>query len=123
MVFTVQTKLSCEQIENQIEEDSDKFNLLLKKHFAFSNKLPNINNYASVFELCNMKLAAKLLNTQNNLSILMPCRINVYEQDGKSYAATPDLTIMLSSFDIKDEELKKDILDLYNEITTMLKSW
>ena len=126
MIFIHKPKLSCEEIEDRIEEDAKKINLMLKHHYPFSANLPEmgfkINEYAGVFELCKGGLAAKLLNIQPELNILMPCRISVYRKDGVNYVSTPDLSVQLEILGC-DKVLKKDILSLYEEITSMIKNW
>ena len=126
MIFIHRSKLTAKEIEAQIEEDSKAINLALKHHFPFSQNLPqngfDINEYASVFELCRGSVAQHLLNTQPELNILMPCRISVYEKDGISYVSTPDLTVQLEMLGCKGE-LKKDILGLYSDIKSMIEKW
>lgn len=126
MIFTHQTKLTCSQVEERIEEDAKSFGLMMKKHFPFSKNLPEagfeIKEHASVFELCKPSLAAYLLNTQPELSVLMPCRISVYENEGQCFVSTPDINFSLQSIEC-DEELKKDIFNLYDNIITMIKGW
>jgi len=126
MIFTHQTKLTSMEIEQRIEKDADNINLSLKHHFPFSQNLSKngfkINGYASVFELCRGSVAQNLLNTQPELNILMPCRISVYEKDGICFVSTPDLTIQLDILGCEDT-LKKDILDLYEDIKSMIEKW
>ena len=124
MIYTHKPKLNSTQIEERIEEDGKKIGLVLKKHFPFSKNLPengfDIKEHASVFELCKMSMAAKLLNTQPELNVLMPCRISIYDKNGETFVSTPDMSIQLEMFDC-DEDLKKEILELYEDIMTMIK--
>lgn len=126
MIFRCQTELNCAQIEERIEEDAKRFNLILKKHFPLSKMLPEagfeIKEDSSVFELCKPSSAAKVLNTYPELNVLMPCRISVYAKDNICYASTPNLHTLLESLECS-EEVKKEILDLYNNIITMIKGW
>lgn len=126
MIFTSQTKLSCIEIEKRIEEDAKAFGLMLKKHFPFSKNLPEsgfeIREHVSVFELCKAPIAAKLLNTHPQLSSLLPCRISVYEKEGEPYVSTPDLNLLFGILEC-EEELKKEILGLYEKIILMIKGW
>ena len=126
MIFTVETKQNCTEVEARIEEDAKAFGLMMKKHFPFSKNLPEagfaINEHASIFELCKPSVAAKLLNTHPELNVLMPCRISVYEKANICYASTPDLHALLENLEC-NEELKKEILDLYKNIITMIKGW
>ena len=126
MIFTHETKLSSEEIENRIEHEAKAFGLMMKKHFPFSKNLPEggfeIKEHASVFELCKPPVAACLLNMHPELCAFMPCRICVYEKEGKTYASTPDLNFSFENI-ICDETLKKDIFNLYDNIITMIKGW
>ena len=126
MIFTHMPKYSAQAIEDRLHVDAKKIGLGIKQHFAFSKNLPeagfDINEYASVFELCKIPLAAKVLNIQPELSIFMPCRINVYEKDAKVFVSTPNIEVMIEAFEC-DQALKKDILELYANIVTMIKSW
>jgi len=126
MIFTHQIKLTCKEVENRIEKDAEGINLMLKHHYPFSVNLPKngfeIKEYASVFELCRENLAAKLLNTQPELNVIMPCRISVYEKNGIGYVSTPNLEMQLDALDCKNEP-KKEILNLYAEIKNMIEKW
>lgn len=126
MIFTHKTELDCETIEARIEDDAKAFGLMMKKHYPFSKNLPDngfkINEHASVFELCKPSIAANLLNTQPELNVLMPCRISVYQKDGVSYVSTPDLEAELKMLGCQ-EELKSEIIGLYNDMVFMMKSW
>ncbi len=126
MIFTHPCKLTCPQIEERIADEAKNFGLMMKKHFPFSKNLPEsgfeIKEHASVFELCKPSLAASLLNTHPELNVLMPCRVSVYEKEGKTFVSTPDLNFLLDLIEC-DAELKKDIFNLYENIITMIKGW
>jgi len=38
-----------------------------------------------IIELCNAKLAHQVLQAEMNIGLMMPCKINVYEKDGKRH--------------------------------------
>jgi len=126
LIFTHETKLSSTEIESRIEEEAKAFGLMMKKHFPFSKNLPEsgyaIKEHASVFELCKPPVAARLLNMHPELCAFMPCRICVFEKEGKVYASTPDLNFSFENI-ICDETLKKDIFNLYDNIITIIKGW
>lgn len=43
----------------------------------------------NVFSLCNPRFAYEILNSDDNrlVSAIMPCRVSVYEKDGKTYVS------------------------------------
>ncbi|WP_373034256.1 DUF302 domain-containing protein [Sulfurovum sp.] len=124
MIFIHAAKFTCEEIEDRIEEEAKVYSLMLKKHFPFSKNLPEngyaIKEHASVFEFCDPSVAAKLLNTQPSLNVLMPCRISVYEKDGSSFVSTLDLSAILESLECEDD-LKAEILALYDKMRLLIK--
>ncbi|PHR55729.1 MAG: hypothetical protein COA44_09745 [Arcobacter sp.] len=126
MIYTVEIKTSCEDIEKRIEKEAKAFGLMMKKHYPFSKNLPeagfDINTHVSVFELCKAPIAAKVLNTHPELSLLLPCRISVYEKEGKGYVSTHNLASIFENLEC-EAELKKEILGLYKNITDMMKNW
>ncbi len=126
LIYTHRSSTPALEIEKRIEDDAKAFGLMLKKHFPFSENLPmngfEIKEHASVFELCKGSVAAKLLNTQPELNILMPCRISIYQKEHEVFIATPNLEVQLDMFEC-DVSLKKDILELYQEIVTMINKY
>ncbi len=40
-----------------------------------------------IIELCNAKLAHTVLQADRNIGLMMPCKINVYEREGKRFVA------------------------------------
>ncbi len=40
-----------------------------------------------IIELCNARLAHAVLQADKNIGLMMPCKINVYERDGKRFLA------------------------------------
>jgi uncharacterized protein (DUF302 family) len=51
-----------------------------------------------VFEVCNPQQAKKVLDRNLALSTALPCRISVYEENGKSKIATIKPTALLGLF-------------------------
>ena len=127
LIFTHKATSTFEEIEKRVEGDAKEIGLGLKKVYPFSKNLPEqqgfeINEAASVYELCMPSLAAELLNTQPELNVLMPCRISLYEKEGEVFISTPDLTVQLEALGCKDE-LKSNILDLYVKMVEMIERW
>ena len=52
----------------------------------------------------------------------MPCRISLYEKNGESFVSTPDLTVQLEILSCEDN-LKEEILGLYEDIKQMITKW
>lgn len=69
-----------------------------------------------IIEICSGKYANKLLNRNRLISLCMPCKINVFEDDGKIKIAGMKPTMMSQLFlEISKEEvieLERDIVDI-----------
>jgi len=51
-----------------------------------------------VFEVCQPQQAKKVLDLDMSISTALPCRISVYEEDGKTILATLKPTTLLAIF-------------------------
>ncbi|OGR17808.1 MAG: hypothetical protein A2X81_02660 [Desulfobacterales bacterium GWB2_56_26] len=51
-----------------------------------------------VFEVCQPQQAKKVLEQDMSISTALPCRISVYEEDGKTILATLKPTTLLAMF-------------------------
>jgi len=127
LVFTHKASGSFEDVENCVEDDAKAIGLGLKKVFPFSKNLPEqqgfeVNEAASVYELCMPSLAAELLNAQPELNVLMPCRVSVYEKKGEVFVSIPNLTVQLDALGAEGA-LKDNILELYGRMVEMIQRW
>jgi uncharacterized protein (DUF302 family) len=57
-----------------------------------------------VFEVCNPHQAKEVLSRSLRVSTALPCRISVWEEDGKTVLATLKPTALLTIFDIAGAE-------------------
>jgi uncharacterized protein (DUF302 family) len=127
LVITRKAASTFDEIEARVEKDAQALGLELKKHYPFSKNLPaqkglEIKEDASVYELCNAPLAAELLNTQQELNVLMPCRISIYAKDGEVFVTIPNLETQLDALGAEGT-LKDNILDLYAKMVAMIEAW
>jgi uncharacterized protein (DUF302 family) len=51
-----------------------------------------------IFEVCQPQQAKKVLDQNMSVSTALPCRISIYEQDGKTILATLKPTALLAMF-------------------------
>ncbi len=83
------------------------FEILKTKGFPIERKV-------HVFEICQAKMASKMLTSNPEFSIFMPCRIAVYENEGNTIIATMNMELLLAAV--------KDNKELYDEATAMFQS-
>lgn len=73
-----------------------------------------------IFEVCQPQQAKKVLDENMSVSTALPCRISVYEEDGKTILATLKPTILLAMFHTPQlegvaQEVEKTILKIMTE--------
>ena len=96
---------TCEAIEKIIPEFArEGWGFPINKwdfYKSFENKnidVPNIRKL-TVYFVCNAKLAAKVINTNNAMAGIMPCSWAVMEKtDGKTYIAKMNIGLMAKIF-------------------------
>ncbi len=73
-----------------------------------------------VFEVCNPSQAKKVLDGNMDISTLLPCRVSVYEKNGKRVLATIKPTVLLDFFNNPElkqvaEEVEKTLFLIMDE--------
>ncbi len=121
MKYIVETQKSIEQAsEDLIQAVSDhKFGVLhihnLKE--TLNNKGVEYDKECRVFEVCNPNKAKEIMDIEMSLNLVLPCRVSVYEEDGKiliGMIKPKSLLVQLSD--------KQSLLAVANEVeTTMIK--
>lgn len=65
---------------------------------TMANKGVEFTRECRIFEVCNPHQAKKVLEANIGISTALPCRISVYEEDGRVHFATIAPTAMLGMF-------------------------
>lgn len=73
-----------------------------------------------IFEVCQPQQAKKVLDQNMSISTALPCRISIYEEDGKTILATLKPTTLLAMFDTPQleqvaQEVEDSILKIMKE--------
>jgi uncharacterized protein (DUF302 family) len=65
-----------------------------------------------IFEVCQPQQAKKVLDQNMSVSTVLPCRISIYEEGGKTILATLKPTILLAMFHTPQlEEVAREVED------------
>jgi uncharacterized protein (DUF302 family) len=72
-----------------------------------------------IFEVCQPQQAKKVLDQNMSISTALPCRISIYEQDGKTVLATLKPTALLATFD--SPQLQGVAQEVENTIVKIMK--
>ncbi|MCX5870169.1 MAG: DUF302 domain-containing protein [Deltaproteobacteria bacterium] len=73
-----------------------------------------------IYEVCQPKQAKKVLDANMSLSTALPCRISIFEEDGKTVLATLNPTMLLGMFNAPHlegvaREVENTIVKIMNE--------
>lgn len=108
MLYTVNTKKSMTNVSKEIVQRAKKegFGVLKEYHFKeiLKEKGSPIQKDIIVYEICNPPAAQSILDAHPEVSVFLPCRISLYEQDNKTTLSTISIDSILDYF-----ELNKDI--------------
>ena len=103
--------------------ETHKFALLYtyNYHEIVESKGFPIKRKVFIYEICQAKVASKMLTTNPEFSIFMPCKIALYEQDGKTVIATMNMEILLKAVE-ENRELYIEAMALFNNLKSLLSA-
>lgn len=70
-----------------------------------------------IFEVCQPEQAKKVLDAHMGMSTVLPCRISVYGEDGRTILATLKPTALLGMFDAQQlQDVTKEVEEVLTKI-------
>lgn len=108
--YTVITEKSIEEAIKKLEQNlrKHKFGILWQLDLPAKLQEKGVDCYTKQFrvlEVCNPLEAAKVLSRNDLVGYFLPCKITVYESDGKTKIGLPKPTTLVNMID--DAELKE----------------
>lgn len=99
-----------------------KFSVLHSYHFSeiLAGKGFPIQREVFVFEICRAPMAAKMLTANPSFAVFMPCRIAVYEENGKTILSTMNMELVMESIK-HNKELYTEAAVIYQSIQEMMR--
>ena len=73
----------------------------------------DLENECQIVDICNPIVAQKFLSEDMSLSIIMPCKISVYTQDGETMIAMNSLVQLV-------DDINPDLVELAQEVQEQL---
>ena len=126
MVYTVSTTTDIETVKQEIEAKAKQANFGVLNSYDFKQILQGkgfpIEKEITVFELCNPAGAQQALEYLSEISVYLPCRISVYEDQGKTILATIGLEDIVNSVGT-DERFKAYMIILFDNLKQVMHSW
>jgi uncharacterized protein (DUF302 family) len=86
---------------------------------TMNKKGVEFNSECLIFEVCHPQQAKKVLEQDMSVSTALPCRISIYEEEGKTVLATLKPTTLLAMFNVPQLEIVAR--DVENTIVKIMK--
>lgn len=116
---------SIEKIAQHVPAACEKSNFALLQTYNYHEIVESkgfpIKRKVFIYEICQAKVAAKMLTTNPEFSIFMPCKIAIYENEGQTIISTMNMEIMLKAIQ-DNEELYNEATALFNTLKSLMTS-
>jgi uncharacterized protein (DUF302 family) len=126
MVYKTQTTLPLESVKAGLEAKAKEYGFGILGSYDFKQILKSkgfeIQQNITVYEICNPPAAAEALNSTSDISVYLPCRLSVYEENGVTILATIGVEDMLNALDV-NEEFARHMLVIFNKIRALMNDW
>ena len=123
-IYKIVSNKSIEQIIEKVPAacEEKKFALLQTYvyHEIVESKGFPIERKVYIYEVCQANVAAVMLTDYPHFSIFMPCRISIYEDNGKVVISTMNMEIMLNAVR-SNKELYREATSLFGTLQLLMK--
>jgi uncharacterized protein (DUF302 family) len=123
MYYTVDTSKSFEQASSDLDAAVKRHGFGVLHVHDLGNTLrskgQNFTEQCRVFEVCNPAQAARVLASDMQMNMALPCRISVYTQNGKTKIGMIKPTDMLAMLS-KDPALSQVAKEVDDKTTQMI---
>ena len=126
MLYTINTKNSIDSVKNDMDKRAKEHGFGVLKEYHFQELLQSkgypIEKDITVFEVCYPSAAQTILNTYPQVSVFLPCRISLYEQDGKTTLSTIDIDNIIDNFEL-DSDMKTYMNTIFDKVKNIIDTW
>ena len=126
MIYKTQTNYPINTVKKQLEEKAKILGFGILGSYEFKKILKSkgfeIQRDITVYELCNPSAASDALDSLPEISVYLPCRLSIYEEDGVTTLATIGIEDMLNAVHV-DDEFKKHMNEIFQMIRSLMNSW
>ena len=116
---------SVQEVVDSIKEISSKYKFGVQHVHNVKETLKSkgidLGNECQIVDICNPIIAQKLLSEDMSLSIIMPCKISVYSQDGETMIAMNSLVQLVDDINPDLIDIAQDAQELLLEIIDEVK--
>ncbi|XPV68015.1 MAG: DUF302 domain-containing protein [Halarcobacter sp.] len=125
MQYIVESKKSVDEVVDAIQEKISEYKFGILHIHEISNILKSkgleFKNECRVLEVCNPNYAKTLLDEDMKLAVILPCKIAVYTQEGKTNISINSLTQLVDDINPDMLELAQEIQDTLLELISICR--
>lgn len=103
MLIKFDTEKSFESIDNDLRDavSRHRFGVMTVHNLreTMAKKGVEFPRECRIYEVCNPQQAKRVLTSRMDISTMLPCRISIYEEDGKRVLATMKPTLLAEMFE------------------------
>ena len=114
---------SVKEIDLVFEKETINVGMGLLKTYNYAEMVADkgfpIEGDVMVYEICQAKIASKVLTTNRDFAPFMPCRISVYDNNGKTMITSPNMEEFIDNF---DDSVKSDAQELFDGLKKLLEN-
>lgn len=122
--YQISSSKSVDETVSLVGAASEQFKFSVLHSYDFQEILAGkgfpIERKVYVFEICRAPMASKMLAANPSFSIFMPCRIAVYEENGKTIVSTMNMELAMESIQ-HNQELYTEAAAIYQSIQEMMQ--
>ena len=124
MQYVETSSKSVQEVVDCLKEVSSKYKFGIQHIHNVKETLKSkgidLANECQIVDICNPQIAEKFLSEDMSLSIIMPCKISVYTQDGETMIAINSLVQLVDDInpDLIEiaQEAQERLLEIIDEI-------
>ena len=125
MIYKTKTNTSLQTVKDSLANSAKEFGFGVLGSYDFKKILETkgfpIEKDITVYELCNPKGAQAVLDTVSEISVYLPCRLSVYEEDGQTVLSTIDVEHMIASVDV-DDAFKAHMQTIFSNLKKIMQA-
>jgi len=126
MTYTVTTTTDIETVKEELESKAKEVGFGLLNSYEFKRILEEkgfpIEKDITVFELCNPAGAQQALTYLSEISVYLPCRISLYQENGITTLSTIGLEEIVKTFKV-DERFASYMTILFENLKQVMHGW
>ena len=121
--YKIISNQSIDGVADKVQMQCDNYKFALLKTYNYHEIVESkgfpIKRKVYIYEICQAKTASLMLTDFPGFSIFMPCKLAIYEHNGKTIISTMDMSIMLKAVKPNDE-LYNNAVSLFNTLKSLM---